>query len=359
MAADYGSANGFSKEFLEQSKAYAQKNRSSRVCRYPLKRIDNSSDYLMIKVLEYVPVGLGLQATQLTQDANTGDVSRVTTTTVDGKSTSKAEPLVGEALKLNISAKTAQQRFQNKKIKNLIYLPIPQSISDTTSVTWGDESLDPLSAFGLAFGAEGIKNPAAAITKFFELGVNKVTSALGDDVTKNAIAAAIAGNAFGVFGGNVSATGLISRATGQIFNPNMELLFQGVNLRSFSFVFNFVARSRAEGEEIKKIIRTFKKSAVPKNNANDDAKSGVFISAPDIFQLAYMKGNSPHPFLNKFIPAALTSVNVNYTGSNTYATYYDGTPVHVTMQLDFQELNPIYLEDYEALEKSGDTSVGY
>ena len=72
-----------------------------------------------------------------------------------------------------------------------------------------------------------------------------------------------------------------------------------------------------------------------------------------------MKGNSPHPFLNKFIPAALVNMNVNYTGSNTYATYYDGTPVHITMQLDFQELNPIYFEDYEALEKANDTSVGY
>ena len=112
-------------------------------------------------------------------------------------------------------------------------------------------------------------------------------------------------------------------------------------------------------EEIKKIIRTFKKASVPKKNSTDDAKSGVFISAPDIFQLAYMKGNSPHPFLNKFIPAALVNMNVNYTGSNTYATYHDGTPVHITMQLDFQELNPIYFEDYEALEKAKDTSVGY
>ena len=39
-------------------------------------------------------------------------------------------------------------------------------------------------------------------------------------------------------------------------------------------------------------------------------------------------------------------MGVNYTGSGTYATYPDGTPVHLTLQLKFQELNPIYAEDY-------------
>ena len=359
MSVDYGSANGFSQDFVEKSKAYARKNREGRVCRYPLKRIDSSSDYLMIKILEYVPVGLSIKGSakqggdNQNQQQNNADVA-VKTKDATGKITE-----VESLSELSLDFPTAQERVSNKKIKNLVYLPIPQSISDTNQITWGSDSLDPLSAFGLSFGAEGVQDVGAAITKFFSLGAQKIGEALKDPTTQSAVVAALAGNAFGALGGNVSASGLISRATGSIFNPNMELLFQGVNLRSFSFTFNMVARSRQEGEEIKKIIRTFKKASVPKKNSTDDAKSGVFISAPDIFQLAYMKGNSPHPFLNKFIPAALVNMNVNYTGSNTYATYHDGTPVHITMQLDFQELNPIYFEDYEALEKAKDTSVGY
>lgn len=338
----------------EESKAANRANRNNRVCRYPLKRIDSSSDYLMIKILEYVPVGLKIKATVTEKEADENNIGKEENVTVKVGDTD-AKNLSA----LDLSQPTAQERVSNKKIKNLVYLPIPQSIADTTQITWGADSLDPLSAFGLSFGAEGVQDPGAAIKKFFSLGAEKVSAALKDPTTQSAVVAGLAGQAFGVLGGNVSATGLISRATGSIFNPNMELLFQGVNLRSFSFTFNMVARSRREGEEIKKIIRTFKKASVPKKNSTDDAKSGVFISAPDIFQLAYMKGNSPHPFLNKFIPAALVNMNVNYTGSNTYATYHDGTPVHITMQLDFQELNPIYFEDYEALEKAKDTSVGY
>ncbi len=45
------------------------------------------------------------------------------------------------------------------------------------------------------------------------------------------------------------------------------------------------------------------------------------------------------------------------TGSNTYATYSDGTPVHMQLTLQFQELTPIYAEDYDSTE--GKSGVGY
>lgn len=73
---------------------------------------------------------------------------------------------------------------------------------------------------------------------------------------------------------------------------------------------------------------------------------GIFIGAPDVFQLSYRRGKSPHPFLNKFKPMALTNMQLNYTASNTYATYADGTPIHIQMSLTFTELNPVYSEDY-------------
>lgn len=60
-----------------------------------------------------------------------------------------------------------------------------------------------------------------------------------------------------------------------------------------------------------------------------------------------MSGNKKHPFLNSFKPCALTDMQISYTGSGTYATYQDGTPVHIQMNLTFKELNPIYREDYK------------
>ena len=54
---------------------------------------------------------------------------------------------------------------------------------------------------------------------------------------------------------------------------------------------------------------------------------------------------------------ALLNMAVNYAGAGTYATYDDATPVHMKLDLSFQELNPVYSEDYETEE--GKEGVGF
>ncbi|MEC8552773.1 MAG: hypothetical protein VXY93_19930, partial [Pseudomonadota bacterium] len=108
---------------------------------------------------------------------------------------------------------------------------------------------------------------------------------------------------------------------------------------------------------IKKIIRAFKKSLNAKNGSTGENKSsGLFIKSPDVFQLTYKTGGKNHQFLHKFKPMALLNIAVNYTGAGTYATYDNTAPVHTKIDLTFQELNPIYSEDYdteEGLEGTG------
>ena len=88
-----------------------------------------------------------------------------------------------------------------------------------------------------------------------------------------------------------------------------------------------------------------------------DTGKGIFIKQPDIFQLEYKQGSKSHPFLNKFLPAHLTNMKVNYTQSGNYSTFYDGTPTHMTVQCSFTEVNPVYQEDYDG-EDAGE-GVGY
>ena len=38
--------------------------------------------------------------------------------------------------------------------------------------------------------------------------------------------------------------------------------------------------------------------------------------------------------------------NKVFFDSTFYATYQDGTPVHIRMSLTLKEINPIYMEDY-------------
>jgi hypothetical protein len=141
----------------------------------------------------------------------------------------------------------------------------------------------------------------------------------------------------------------------------MELLFKGVQLRSFPFAFTLTPRSRDEGQMCKSIIRTFKTAMAAKTTiASDGATNGsrgIFIQSPDVFEVQFRRGNRAHPFLYTMKPMALKNMNVSYSDTGAYTTYEDSTPVKMTMSLSFTELNPVYREDYsDSFSRDG---VGY
>jgi len=152
--------------------------------------------------------------------------------------------------------------------------------------------------------------------------------------------------AVSALGANISFEQLFGRATGSIINPNMELLFNGPTLRQFKFQFKFTPRSQPEAKEVKNIIKSFKKHMAPSGRDTN------FLKTPDVFELSY-RGKSSE-YLNRFKLCALTNMSVNYTGEGNYATYSDGAPVSTIMDLAFQELSPVYQEDY-----NGVGGVGY
>jgi len=328
--------------------------------RYPKdRRIESDVDYLRLQIAKYAaPFQLG----------SNSPLSGLVTDVVKKKN-DKGEETGGLDIKFGTSglrevAKrtgTRSNRESLKKPLGQIVLPIPQQLSDISAIDWTDGKLNPIEAYGLAatgsiinsFGQEGIGGGFDTIKQIFgQIGKDAAAAAKNAQI-QNAVLAAISGAAIGNLGGNVTANQLVSRATGQVFQPNLELLFNGVNLRVFPFTFEFFPRNRDEGVEVKRIIRLLKESMLPSKGGAE----GVFISAPHIFQLTYMKGDGSHPFLNKFLPMALTNMSVNYTGSNTYSTFYDGTPTHIKVEVLFKELNPIYREDYDEL--GDDYSVGY
>jgi hypothetical protein len=292
--------------------------------RYPKKRLDNTADYLEIKVFDYVPGGFEL-----------------------------GPP---------IQSQTARQRLKAKQSspKGYILLPIPQNVSDNISVTWGEDNINSVEAALFSVGSAAInESPLTAYTKAVETIKQKAGQGL-TDLEQKALNNYISARAVNIASSNVTPTGYVSRTTGAVLNSNLELLFQGVNLRTFQFTFDMAPRSDDEAREIKQIIKTFKREMSARSGPAGSANSnvGLFITAPSLFQLTYKSGPRKHPFLNTFKPCALTDIAVNYTASGTYATYEDGSPVHIQMGLTFKEINPVYSEDYEN-EEEAKTGVGY
>ena len=140
-------------------------------------------------------------------------------------------------------------------------------------------------------------------------------------------------------------------------NNNLELLFQGVNLRSFPYSITFSPRNPKESRVVKSIIRSLKMSMAAKAGEFNGGAQGIFLKSPDVFQLRYLRDGRDHPFLNRFKLCALTGLNLNYTNAGTYSSYEDGTPVNIRMDVTFKEINPIYFEDY--LQNDSGKGVGY
>ena len=250
-----------------------------------------------------------------------------------------------------------------QKTRGTIILPMPLGISNQNSVDWADGKIN----FIESLASEGINNliDAAAKGTGFEDAL-KAAGAEGqaflDSLTRGIGNANINQNArqlvvqqiLRTFGSQVSANQLISRASGQVLNPYLELLFNGVNLREFDFDFVMTPRSPQESTEIKKIIRELNRAKTPSYGSN-----GAFIQQPSVFKVGFFQGNQPHPFLFNVKTCAMTSMSVNYSNSSqsNFTSYGDGTPTSLTMNLSFTELSPIYREDYDV--DDGLNGVGY
>ena len=248
-----------------------------------------------------------------------------------------------------------------------IELPIPQDVNDQNSVTWGDNSLNILQLAGFAAAQKVAKGEGQeAFNDMRNLivgGALDGNSGLNDNL-RDSIAAGIAGRAIDPQGRNLDTNAALGRATGQVLNSNLELLFDSVNLRSFPFSVTFSPRNSVESRRVKHIIRALKSSMAAKKGRknNDEAvggQGGVFLKSPDVFHLRYLHDGKDHPFLNSFKHCALTAMSVNYTNAGTFASYSDGTPVSIQMNMTFKELNPIYHEDYDNFEPNDSLGVGF
>ena len=314
---------------------------------YPLARRNEApTDYLQIEIAEYTPAGLDLPAFT-DGGGNTPNDEGFNINNIQSPK---------ETFELSRGSQTNNfsRKRDNKQIKYMISLPIPRNVTDSQGVQYGEGSLNPLEAFGVATVNSAITSAPSisGIKQAFKNIAGSALDTISDSDSQRAIAGAISGTAIGALGGNVDANQLIARASGQILNPNLELLFNGVGLRTFPMSFQFFPRNRQEGTVVMKIIRALKTEMAPSRTTK--SRNGVFIKQPSIFQLTYKQGNGPHPFLNRFLPAVLSDMKVNYSASGTFSAFHDGTPTHMQVDLQFKELNPIFREDYDNV-----SGVGY
>ena len=244
----------------------------------------------------------------------------------------------GKGLRPNFKGKN--KRFSRPY--ETIQLPMQTGLSEATSVSWGEDTLNAVQASLARFAGTAaekvIQGDMKCVGKSISESFNELTALAKDDGTKAAVKAYFAGQAVGV-------NNLNARSEGQVINPNLELLFSGPNLRVFNFNFTLTPRDPEEARTVRSIIRAMKRNMTPQRSSE-----ALFLKTPRIFQLEYIygEGNVPHPFMNKFKPCACTNFSVNYTPDGSYMTYR-GEPSMTSYQIamSFGEIEPIYADEYK------------
>ena len=319
-----------------------RKRRRGGVLRYPLESLTEHTDYLQIDIEEYVALG--------GYTAEPGSNTRYVTGSYFGS---------------DRAGRTRTDRLSKKPLinKGTILLPVPSNVADTNNVQYDSSTLNGLAAAGIE-GAEGIMNIDLGKNVFEQIpGIantfkERVTSGVGSkNAANNALSKFLASKALNIFGGNVTTNQLLARGSGEVLNPNMELLFGGPTLRNFRFSFKLTPRNEKEAQQVKLIIRAFKRNMAPQAQGGTLESGNFFLKTPNVFSLRYRTGRKNHPFLHRFKQCFLTDMQTTYTGEGVHATYDDGTPVSMQLDLSFKELQPIYDIDYD--NKPGTESVGY
>lgn len=241
-----------------------------------------------------------------------------------------------------------------------LYVPNGLTFTDGVSYSNTDLGLSGAAMASVARGGAG-EDLAAQLQSAlnnFEAGVES-SAFIASYAAALAIPTALGGVAGRLFGetGAGAAVGALNSNTlrsgaefgrGRIFNPNTKALFKSVNIRSFSFQFKMIPVDEREAEEIKSIVKTFRKNMYPDHRGTDGAYA-ITIKYPNKFLIEIHPGpdNTTDENIIKFKQCFLNSVNVSYN-ETSHSYFSGGAPVETTLTLTFTEAETLTQQDVEA-----------
>lgn len=236
----------------------------------------------------------------------------------------------------------AEAYKSSKRLDTVISLYMPPTVSVNYQAKYNDSEIGLLSDTGLkAFKA--FQNTGGGTMEKFAAAGGELSKGAGENLVRAAIKAGD-----GVLPGIKT---LAQVEMGEIIGSHMELMFEGVGRRSFSFTFIFIPKSEKEAQTVDQIIKKFKYHMLP-SYVGDSRRS---MTIPDFFDITYMHKGGPNDFLNKISTCFLESANVTY-GSDRFTAYeqtqtMDGgsgaPPQRTTLALNFRETEIMTREHVE------------
>ena len=175
----------------------------------------------------------------------------------------------------------------------------------------------------LGMGGEGVIGSTADLAG----RMKDAAAALGTELISGALA---------IIPGMGDLKGSLSKLTGKATNPNTEMVFKSVPMRSFDFVFEFAPKNKKELENMYKILEIFKYHMHPMI----DPIGNDFI-VPEEFQITYMYLEHRNQYIPRVSRCVLTNLDVQHGDDGNFSTFAGddkgAAPIYTKMSLKFSE----------------------
>ena len=221
------------------------------------------------------------------------------------------------------------------RVTDSIAIYLPPNVQDTTSAGYNDMQTGMV-GYALT-GGMGVLGDIGS--RDIEAAARKLAGGLGTFIRESATKLAAA-----VVEGFTESEGAVqgfNRLFGQANNPYLEVLFDSMALRTFTYNFTFAPRNQEETDEAQRIIQVFRFHMAPEVQGGQSR----FLTLPSEFDIHYMYQSktgiaSENDYYNKIGTCVLTTCDVNYT-PGAVKSFKDGAPTKITMSLTFKETDAL------------------
>ena len=233
-----------------------------------------------------------------------------------GQTLSDTDQSVSSQESSNITLKKAP----TKRLSQAIALYMPAQLQMSQKAGYGEAEIGTVVAHAMS-AIDAVQSDAS----FNELAKSFVsqTGAVVEDMATTALDAVATGT---------KAARDIS--LGRVRNNRSEMLFEGIDRRSFAFTFKMLPTSAEEANAIEEIVTAFRFHAMPEVVGSDP--TGRTMIMPSTFDIEY----HPNTHLHKISTAVLESVDIQYGGERPQF-FTDDHPVETQLTLNFKEMEII------------------
>lgn len=250
------------------------------------------------------------------------------------------------------------KRAPTRRLASSIAMYMPAQVSVGTSAQYGEVEIGSLATAAQGLLDANVPNAFDKPAEFAKGMMDEITKARNNVKGSQAAESFMEGMVRGTLDSipGLSGIGAVQDAArGYVRNDRLELAFQGIGRRSFSFSFKCMPKSENEALAVDKIVQMFRFYMAPSFKGTDVSQSRTMI-IPATFDISYLFQNgTPNFFLNRISTAYLESCNVTYGGERVQffrptekqlngTTVSGAPPVETNIDLQFKEIELITRE---------------